>query len=569
MTYYGNVNPDLLAVVPLDAQRMLELGCGDGALAATYRSRNPKVHYTAVEAHGPAADKAAAHVDRLVTGDFESLADAELGSEGAFDAIILGDVLEHMRDPDQVLRRLHGLLADDGHLVLSVPNVAHWTAFYHLMHGQWPAQDSGLFDRTHLRFFTLASLTEAIMKAGFKTVKRAPRQFLLAEEEAKKWIPPLADLAQKMGIKREEFVSRASTLQYVVLAAKADRPNRPRLHLHMGSWAPDLMDVRTRLPAEYLGSVPELSVRHEIKPLVWPELPIDTPKIFIAQRPRPPSPEQWITGTANLIRHGWIVVYETDDHPDLIAKVNGHSTSWSDMMASHAVQTSTEALASVFRSRNPEVMAFSNAAFTLPPFPARRPGMPRIFFGAANREKISAAVARSLEPLLKKYPKVMFEVVHDRAFFEALPTRAKTFSPTLPYDDYLAAMARCDIALLPLEGTEGEGFKSDLKWVEAASRGLAVVASPCVYAESIRDGETGLIAESVADWAPALGRLIASPPLRRSIAQSAWQEVQAQRMFAYQANARRDWYLSLWARRAEIEADLLRRVPQLAQALGR
>jgi glycosyltransferase involved in cell wall biosynthesis len=239
------------------------------------------------------------------------------------------------------------------------------------------------------------------------------------------------------------------------------------------------------------------------------------------------------------------------------------------MMASHAVQTSTEALASVFRSRNPEVMAFSNAAFTLPPFPARRPGMPRIFFGAANREKISAAVARSLEPLLKKYPKVMFEVVHDRAFFEALPTRAKTFSPTLPYDDYLAAMARCDIALLPLEGTEGEGFKSDLKWVEAASRGLAVVASPCVYAESIRDGETGLIAESVADWAPALGRLIASPPLRRSIAQSAWQEVQAQRMFAYQANARRDWYLSLWARRAEIEADLLRRVPQLAQALGR
>ena len=59
MTYYGNVNPDLLEMIPLTARHVLELGCGEGALAAAYRERNPKVRYTAIEMHEPSAVKAA------------------------------------------------------------------------------------------------------------------------------------------------------------------------------------------------------------------------------------------------------------------------------------------------------------------------------------------------------------------------------------------------------------------------------------------------------------------------------------------------------------------------------
>jgi len=157
MTYFGNVNPDLLELVPLTARRVLELGCGEGAFAAAYRSRNPKAHYSAVELHGASAEQAATRVDRLLCGDFETMDDADVTGGTPFDLIVMGDVLEHMSDPDRVLTRLRDLLADDGHLAISVPNVAHWTALFHLINGHWPAQDSGLFDRTHLRFFTRES----------------------------------------------------------------------------------------------------------------------------------------------------------------------------------------------------------------------------------------------------------------------------------------------------------------------------------------------------------------------------------------------------------------------------
>ena len=192
------------------AARVLETGCGEGALAAEYRRRNPRAKYVAIETHGPSARRAAGQVSRLIEGDFEAMDDAQIAELGSFDAIVMGDVLEHMTDPDHVLSRLHSLLADDGHLILGVPNVAHWSAFFHLMHGRWPSEDSGLFDRTHLRFFTLQSLKELLARTGFAMVKGLPRQFLLDKDKANIWIAALADLAQRVGLDREDFIRRTS-----------------------------------------------------------------------------------------------------------------------------------------------------------------------------------------------------------------------------------------------------------------------------------------------------------------------------------------------------------------------
>ena len=97
MTYFGNVNPDLLEIIPLTARRVLELGCGEGALAAAYRNRNPKAHYTAIEVHGPSAETAATRVDRLLSADFESMDDGEVMGGARFDTIVMGDVLPTRR----------------------------------------------------------------------------------------------------------------------------------------------------------------------------------------------------------------------------------------------------------------------------------------------------------------------------------------------------------------------------------------------------------------------------------------------------------------------------------------
>jgi len=572
MTYFGNVNPELLEIAPLTARRVLELGCGEGAFAAAYRARNPAAHYTGIEVHAPSAAIAEPRVDRLLVGDFEVMGDDDVSGGEPFDLIVMGDVLEHMADADHVLARLKALLADDGHLLVSVPNVAHWTALFHLINGRWPAQDQGLFDRTHLRFFTLQSLTEALGRAGLRLAKGKTRRFLLDAETAEKWIPALADLAEKMGVDRQGFLSRSSTLQYVVLAEKAERPTPVQIDVRAITVAPTLLDARTRLPASYLNAVPELVVTHIEKDLRLPTLPEQKPKIVIVQRLIPESEERWAKWLAHAHHAGGgVVVSEYDDHPDLIAAATNSQAAakWTTIKYSHAVQTSTGALAEAFRARNPEVLDFPNAVFSLPAFPGDRSDAARIFFGAANRQHFSVPVAQALKPVLEKYPEAHFEVVHDRAFFEALPTSAKTFHPTLPYDDYLAAMGRCDIALLPLGGHEAERYKSDIKYVEAASRGLAVIASPAVYAETIRDGVTGLIAPTLSDWAPAVERLIGDTPLRRALARAAWEEVRDHRMFAYQVNARRDWYLDLWRRRDQLQASLIERLPLLAQALGR
>ena len=570
-TYYRNVNPDLLGWMPLSARRILEIGCGEGALAAAYRQRNPAAHYTAVEIHPPSAAVARGRVDRLIEADIETMSDAEVG--GPFDLALMGDVLEHLADPARMLARLHRLLAPGGALVVCVPNIAHWSALRELMSGRWPAQDSGLFDRTHLRFFTRESLQEALQGAGFRVLKARPRQFLLDEAEAGRWIPALAEVAGALGLDRVAFESRARTLQYVVAAVKPGPGGpAPLTVIHQVAMAPYLMDARTRLPAAALDAEPLLSVMRDEQELRLKQLPLDQPKILVVQRLAILSRAFWIGSVAQIVAAGWLLVAECDDDPALMARIDPRGTDpglFDALLASvHAVQTSTERLAARFGAVNPEVAVFPNAAFSLPPLSAPREGPPRVFFGALNREGFSRPVAAALAPAIARFPEAEFVVVHDRAFFEALPTARKTFHKAMPYEAYLDLMGTCDIALMPLEGSEPELAKSDIKFVEASSRGVATIASPAVYGASIRHGETGLIAETVADWPERLGELLADPAMRRRLAEAAYAAVREERMFAHQVARQRDWYRSLWTRRADLNAALIARNPDLEPAIA-
>ena len=103
MSYYSNVNPDLLRQIPVTARRVLEIGCGSGALARAYRARNPDCAYFGVELFETVAREAEAAVDHVICGDIETayvMARLDAARAGAsFDTLIFGDVLEHLRDP--------------------------------------------------------------------------------------------------------------------------------------------------------------------------------------------------------------------------------------------------------------------------------------------------------------------------------------------------------------------------------------------------------------------------------------------------------------------------------------
>jgi 2-polyprenyl-3-methyl-5-hydroxy-6-metoxy-1,4-benzoquinol methylase len=157
----------LVDAVPRGA-RTLDVGCATGYLAAELAARGAGA-VVGVEADPGAAELAAAVCEGVVTGNLEdpSCRDA-LRALAPFDAIVCGDVLEHLRDPWAALGFLATLLRPRGTAAISVPNVAHWTGRRALLRGRFPYAEHGLFDRTHLRFFTRAGARDLVASAGLR-----------------------------------------------------------------------------------------------------------------------------------------------------------------------------------------------------------------------------------------------------------------------------------------------------------------------------------------------------------------------------------------------------------------
>jgi methionine biosynthesis protein MetW len=147
--------------------RVLDLGCASGGLLALLRPHAS--HLAGLELSASAAKAAAQVADHVVEGALE---DPGLAFEaGSYDLVVLADVLEHLADPGAALRRATGWCKPGGALLVSVPNVAHWRARLTLARGRWPAEDSGTFDSSHLRWFTRASLQSLLAEAGLADVE--------------------------------------------------------------------------------------------------------------------------------------------------------------------------------------------------------------------------------------------------------------------------------------------------------------------------------------------------------------------------------------------------------------
>jgi 2-polyprenyl-3-methyl-5-hydroxy-6-metoxy-1,4-benzoquinol methylase len=162
--YFQYPRPEMMPFVPVESRRVLEVGCAEGAFGASLKKIRG-IEVWGVEPTKAAAMAAAEKLDKVIPGFFGP----ETGlPAGSFDCILFNDVLEHMFSPDMALRYARTLLSPGGVVVASIPNIRSLPTLWQLVfHGRWEYQDSGVLDRTHLRFFTKSSIMQLFRSEGF------------------------------------------------------------------------------------------------------------------------------------------------------------------------------------------------------------------------------------------------------------------------------------------------------------------------------------------------------------------------------------------------------------------
>jgi len=228
MSYYDNVNHTILELISPSAQRICEFGCGAGALARAARMNNPNIHYVGVEIEEEqllkASDALNAGLQRNLDLLIDWTADAELCQllpVNSFDHVILGDVLEHLYDPLRTLTEAACRLRPGGSALVCIPNVQHWSVFANLVLGRWPQEDSGLFDRTHIRWFTLDDMVNLVTSAGLTVESIHPR--VIDDPKGLTVMEDLEALARSLGVFPDDLIRRGLALQYVLVGRKAAR----------------------------------------------------------------------------------------------------------------------------------------------------------------------------------------------------------------------------------------------------------------------------------------------------------------------------------------------------------
>ncbi len=146
-------------------KRVLDVGCDTGYLGETLTAFGNTT--SGFEVNEITAAQARSKLERVEVGDLERTDLVELFGRGAFDVVVFGDVLEHLRDPLPVLRQARPLLAPGGSVLISTPNIAHGDVRLALLSGRFRYNKLGILDETHTRFFTRDSLVEFLRDAGF------------------------------------------------------------------------------------------------------------------------------------------------------------------------------------------------------------------------------------------------------------------------------------------------------------------------------------------------------------------------------------------------------------------
>ena len=165
--YYRHRREDVMAELPQTVRSLLDIGCGFGAFGKAVK-QDLQCRVVGVELNPVAAREAARSLDRVIDGDI-----LELDIGETFDVITLNDVLEHLIEPERLLAGLHRLIEPEGRLIVSVPNVGHWSIVDDLIAGRWDVLPAGILCVDHVQFFTRKAIHTLLQETGWTPVTTA------------------------------------------------------------------------------------------------------------------------------------------------------------------------------------------------------------------------------------------------------------------------------------------------------------------------------------------------------------------------------------------------------------
>jgi 2-polyprenyl-3-methyl-5-hydroxy-6-metoxy-1,4-benzoquinol methylase len=210
----ASTHSKIVSLVP-PATRVLEFGCATGYMSQVLKDRLGCT-VVGVEIDSEAAALAEQHTERVIVGDAEKIDyAAELAGE-EFDVVLFADVLEHLKEPADVLRRVRPFVAESGVVVASIPNIAHASVRLALLGGEFRYRESGLLDDTHLRFFTRASIQDLFEETGYAITHWLRQRLDVGETEIK--VPQVPDAVREWLASDPE----ATTYQFVLRAVVSE-----------------------------------------------------------------------------------------------------------------------------------------------------------------------------------------------------------------------------------------------------------------------------------------------------------------------------------------------------------
>lgn len=163
--YYQNIRGEMLSFIPVDVTRVLEIGCGEGTFSKAIKDAF-KTENWGIEPEKGAAAIAKEKLYRVIVGSAEN--SIPKLPDNYFDLVVCNDVLEHLVDPWGVLADIKKKLKKNGFILSPIPNVRNFHIVNALVFGgDWAYTESGILDRTHLRFFTSKSIIDMYESLGY------------------------------------------------------------------------------------------------------------------------------------------------------------------------------------------------------------------------------------------------------------------------------------------------------------------------------------------------------------------------------------------------------------------